>query len=192
MYHDRFSLSIKFFILGLQIIVEKAQWGLSLLLYGEFAYVPLYLEWTECVLACFDQHFRDCSIYQAVYASLYSYSRDAHVLRAFCESWCPTTNILHTLSGELSITLWELHHFGGLLIYDQIYDKTIPSSQIFSCRDKQGQRVIPSSCGFLFTVFRCLEKAHSHDKGVTAKTLVNLWCKQKLVHHPPTRFRHKT
>ena len=124
---------------------------------------------------------------QAAYASLYSYSRDAYVLRAFCESWCPTTNALHTLSGEPLISLWDLHHLGGLLIYDQIYDETIPSSHILGRRHKQRQRVIPSLCGFLFAAFRCLEKAHSHDKGVTAKTWVDFWCKQRLVHHSPTR-----
>jgi len=176
-------------MLGCQIITGKARWGPSLLLYGEFPYIPLHWEWTERVLACFGQCLRDCSLYQVVYASLYSYSRDTHVLYAFCESWCPTTNTLHTLSGELSISLWDLHHLVGLPIYGHIYDETIPSSQIFSCRDKQGQRVILSSCGFLFTAFKCLEKAHSHNKRVTTKTWVDFWCKQRLVHYPPTRSR---
>ena len=114
---------------------------------------------------------------------------NAHILRAFYESWCPTTNTLHTLSGELSISLWDLHHLGDLLIYDQIYDETIPNSQIFSHRDKQGHRGIPSSCSFLFTAFRSLKKAHSHDKGVTTKTWLTSgasrsWCITHL--HVPT------
>jgi len=164
-------------MLGRQIIVGKARWGPSLLLYGESAYIPLYWEWMVRVVACFGQRLRDCSLYQAVYASLYSYSLNADVLHVVCESWCPTTNTLHTLSGELSISLWVLHRLGGLPIYGQSYGETIPSSQIFSPRDKQGQRVIPSSCGFLFVTFSCLKKAHSQDKGVTAKTWVDFWCK---------------
>ena len=41
-YHDRSSLITEFFMLGLQIIVRKAWWGPSLLLYGEFAHIPIY------------------------------------------------------------------------------------------------------------------------------------------------------
>ena len=41
-YHDRSNLITEFFILGRQIIAGKARWGPSLLLYGEFAYIPLY------------------------------------------------------------------------------------------------------------------------------------------------------
>jgi len=127
----------------------------------------------EQVLACFDQHLRDCSQYQVVYVSLYSYSHDAYVLCAFCKSWCPTTNTFPTLSGDLSISLWDLDQLGGLSLYYQIYDETIPNSHIFSHRDKQGYRVIPSSSDFLFATFSCLEKAHSHEKGLTAETWVD-------------------
>jgi len=80
-YHGRYNLIIEF--------ARKALWGPSLLLYGELIYIPPYWEWTEWVLASFDQCLRDCSLYYAVYASLYSYSRDAHVLFAFYKSWCP-------------------------------------------------------------------------------------------------------
>jgi len=59
--------------------------------------------WMERMLAHFDQHLRDYSLHQAVYASLYSY-----------ESWHSTTN---TLSGELSLSLWDVHRLGGLSIY---------------------------------------------------------------------------
>jgi len=52
-YHDRSSLITEFFMLGRQIIVEKARWGPSSLLYGEFGYILFYWEWTERVLACF-------------------------------------------------------------------------------------------------------------------------------------------
>ena len=110
-----------------------------------------------------------------VYTSLY-YSRDAHVLRNFYESWCPATNTLQTSSGELSITLWDLHRLSGLSINNKIYYMTIPSAYVFNHHDKQNQRVILSSCDFLIVVFRCLEKAHSCE--------VNFWCKKKVIHDP--------
>ena len=53
-YHDKSNLITEFVMLRRQIIVGKAQWGPSLLLYGDFAYIPLYREWMEWVLACFD------------------------------------------------------------------------------------------------------------------------------------------
>jgi len=136
---DRSNLITEFFTLGRQIIAGKARCGKTLLLYQELGYIPLYWELTERVLTCFGLYLRDCSLYQAVYASLYSYNRDAYVLHALCGSWCPTTNTLHTLSRELSISLWDLHRLGGLLIYGEIYDETIPSSQFFGHRDKHGQ-----------------------------------------------------
>ena len=75
--------------------------GAEFVLYGEFAYIPLYWEWAERVFLYFSERLRDYSRYQVVYTSLYSYSQDAHVLHAFCESWCPTTNTLYTIYGEL-------------------------------------------------------------------------------------------
>ena len=98
-------------------IVAEGLMGAEFSFILEFAYIPLYCEWTKRVLACFSQRLRDCSLYQAIYASLYSYNRDAHVLHAFCESWCPTTNALHTLSGKLSMSLWDLRCLSGLPIY---------------------------------------------------------------------------
>jgi len=62
-----------------------------------------------------------------VYASLYTYDRDPHVIRAFYEAWCPETNTLHTISGEMSISLWDLYKLGGLLIYKKILDEVVPS-----------------------------------------------------------------
>ena len=41
-YHDRSCLVTDFPMLGRQIITRKALWGLSLLLYGALAYIPLY------------------------------------------------------------------------------------------------------------------------------------------------------
>jgi len=104
-YRDKSSLLTKFPMLGRRIISGQVRWGLNMLLYGNFSYIPAYREWTEHVLSCCEARLRTCALYEAMYASLYSYSRDMHVVRVFCESWCPTTNILHTISGEMSISL---------------------------------------------------------------------------------------
>jgi len=101
-----------------------------------FGYIPLYWKWTEHVISCFEARLRRCALYQAVYASLYSYGRDMHVLCAFCESWCPTPNTFHTISGEMSISPWNLRRLGKLPINGKIYDETVPSIQAFEYRDK--------------------------------------------------------
>ena len=62
-----------------------------------------------------------------MYTSLYTYDRDPHVICAFCEAWCPETNTLHTISGEMSISMWDLYKLGGLPIYGKIYHEAVPS-----------------------------------------------------------------
>ena len=139
-----------------------------MLLYGDFGYIPFYWEWTEHVFSYFEAHLQRCALYQIVYTSLYSYNCDMHVLRAFCERWCPTSHILHTISGEVSISLWGLHRPGKLPISGKIYDEIVPSLQAFKHRDKQNLRTMPS-CKFLFAAFRSLEKMHVCEKGIIAK-----------------------
>ncbi|XP_021299429.1 uncharacterized protein LOC110428080 [Herrania umbratica] len=65
----------------------------------------------------------------AIYASLYTYDRNKGVIRAFCESWCPTTNTIHTAFGEASLSLWDLHKLGGLPLHGWFYDEVIPSTK---------------------------------------------------------------
>lgn len=191
-YHDKSSLLTEFPVLGRRIISGQSRWGPNMILYGDFGYIPLFWEWTEHVLSCFEARLRRCALYEAVYASLYSYSRDVHVVRAFCESWCPTTNTLHTISGEMSISLWDLHKLGGLSISGKIYDETIPCLQAFEHRDKQNLRTMPSSCRFLFAAFGCLEMMSTGEKGINAKAWIDFWCKKKLIHNPPTRRRPRS
>jgi len=103
-YHDKSSLLTKFPMLGRRIISRESRWGPNMLLDGDFSYIPLYWEWTEHVLYYFKARLQRCALYQAVYASLYSYGRDMHILRAFRQSLCPTTNTLHTISTKMSIS----------------------------------------------------------------------------------------
>ena len=75
-----------------------------------------------------------------MYAFLYSYNHDIHVLHAFCEGWCRTTNTPHTISKGISIFLSELYRLGDLLISGKIHVETVPCVQVFTHLDKQNER----------------------------------------------------
>ena len=79
------------------------------------------------MLSCFESQLRTFRLFDVVYASLYTYDRDPHVIRVFCEAWCPEINTLHTTSGEMSISLRDLYKLGGLPIYGKIYDEAVLS-----------------------------------------------------------------
>ncbi|KAL2937958.1 Cystic fibrosis transmembrane conductance regulator [Bienertia sinuspersici] len=124
-------------------------------------------------------------MYIAVYASLYSYAKDINFIRTFCESWCPTTNTLHTQLGELSISLWDLYKLGRLPISREIYDETVPPHDYYLSRDKNGDRVIPKACGFLFAAYQYLAKLLELKKGVSAQQWVeNSNSTPKHTHNP--------
>ncbi|KAK6233533.1 hypothetical protein QUC31_005939, partial [Theobroma cacao] len=61
---------------------------------------------------------RDMKMADAIFAS---FDRIKDVIRAFCESWCPTTNTLHIAFGEASLSLWDLHKLGGLPIHGKLH-----------------------------------------------------------------------
>jgi len=63
MHHDKSSLITEFPLLGGQFMSGKSRWGLNMLFYEEFGYIPLYWEWTEHVLSCFEELLRSCSLY---------------------------------------------------------------------------------------------------------------------------------
>ena len=144
------------------------------------------------MLSCFEARLRRCALYEAVYASLYSYSCDMHVVRVFCKSWCPTPNTLYTISREMSFSLWDWQKLGGLPINGKTYDETIPCLEAFEHRDKQNLRTMPSFCNFLFATFRCLEKMSVCEKGISAKAWIDFWCKKKPIHNPPMRCRPRS
>ncbi|XP_056698714.1 uncharacterized protein [Spinacia oleracea] len=146
-------------ILGRSIISKSVRWGSHVhKLHGDSRFIAGYWEWTEDVLFRFKEVLIACSVYNAVYASLYSYSKDPNVMRAFCESWCPTTNTLHTVAGEFSISLWDLYRLGGLPIVGEIYDETIPLHNELLKQDDQGNRVISRACDHLYGVYHYLAK----------------------------------
>ena len=92
--------------LGRRIISGEAYWGNILKLNGEFSFIENYWEWLEDVLGRSKKALQDAFLYEALYASLFTYDRNPNIVRQFCEAWCPETNTLHTLAGELSLSLW--------------------------------------------------------------------------------------
>jgi len=125
--HDDSCSVTSFSLLGRRIISDEVRWGHTLKIFRECSFILKYWELVEHILSCFKSQLRTCRLFDAVYASLYTYDRDPHVIRAFSEAWCPETNTLHTVSGEMSLSLWDLYKLGGLPIYGTIYDEAVPS-----------------------------------------------------------------
>ncbi|KAL0340424.1 UNVERIFIED_CONTAM: hypothetical protein Sradi_4559200 [Sesamum radiatum] len=114
--------------LGRSIIEGAAKWDGDLRFTGEFRYTKGYWEWTEDVLSRCGDRLRHLKIYDAVYASLFTYDHNSDIVKAFCEAWCPLTNTLHTSAGEMSISLWDLHELVGLPMTGCLYDEVVPSA----------------------------------------------------------------
>ncbi|KAA0059654.1 putative mitochondrial protein [Cucumis melo var. makuwa] len=98
-----------------RLIEGQTRWGNVTKVPGEFCFIDCYWEWLEFVVGRKTRLLYNTRLYGVVTASLYTYNRNSDVVRAFCEAWCPSTNTLHTMAGELSISLWDLWFFGGLL-----------------------------------------------------------------------------
>ncbi|KAA0063884.1 uncharacterized protein E5676_scaffold94G00240 [Cucumis melo var. makuwa] len=56
--------------------------------------------------------------------------------------WCPSTNTLHTSSGEISISLWDLWVLGGLLIKGIFYDKAFLAIKTYYDHLKDVQKLV--------------------------------------------------
>ncbi|KAM1607188.1 hypothetical protein ACFX1Z_027800 [Malus domestica] len=107
-------------------------WNDTLSSTGEAVFVELYWEWLEDGLSRSKDVLTNVGLYHALYASLFSYDRHPSVLRAFFEHWCSATNTLHTVQGEMSISLWDLHRIRGLQIQGKFYDEVVPSVEELS------------------------------------------------------------
>ncbi|CAL8156624.1 unnamed protein product [Prunus armeniaca] len=116
LHHTDTGSSKAFELLSDRIHNGAVNWSFALPTAGESTFIEYYWEWLEDVLCRNTQVLKSTGLYNAVFASLFSYDRHAPVIRAFCEYWCPTTNTLHTSQGEMSNSLWDLHEIGGLPI----------------------------------------------------------------------------
>nr|GMC68222.1 ABC transporter G family member 11 [Ipomoea batatas] len=114
--------------LGNRIIDDEVKWGKDIDFEGEFIYTPGYWEWAEDALNFFWKPLKEGMIYEAVFASLFTYDRNVDIVQAFCEAWCPRTNTLITSSSEMSISLRDLYMLGGLPLLRDTYDERIPNA----------------------------------------------------------------
>ncbi|KAA0025448.1 hypothetical protein E5676_scaffold68G00270 [Cucumis melo var. makuwa] len=112
---------------------------------------------------------RDTRLYGAVTASLYTSDRNSDVVRAFCEAWCPSTNTLHTMAGELSISLWDLWSFGGLPIKGDFYEERIPSFKELTSTSRDKSKCLPMTCQYLFQAYYSIVCTQRNDRSASSK-----------------------
>nr|GLL16931.1 uncharacterized protein LOC105964676 [Ipomoea trifida] len=171
--------------LEIRIIDDEVKWGKDIDFEGEFIYTPGYWEWAEDALNFFRKPLREGMIYEAVFASLFTYDRNADIVQAFCEAWCPRTNILITSSDEISISLRDLYMLGGLPLLGEIYDERIPNALDL---DKGSYKC--SAC--LFEAFFHLTQQKDHTTYVQASRWIDFWCrKTRRYAAPPPRKENK-
>ncbi|KAL2924127.1 Serine/threonine-protein phosphatase 7 long form-like protein [Bienertia sinuspersici] len=178
-------------LLGRFIMSGATKWKSNTVKFiGDSFFIPVYWQWTEDVLSRYGDIPELCSVHDAVYASLYSYDRDTNILRAFCESWCPSTNTLHTMAGELSISLWDLYKLGGLPKSSRIYDEVVPDIHTLCAYTDKGARCIPKAYESLLAAYRQIVQRPESKKGVFAQQWVDFWCKRSISYSAPVKRRY--
>nr|GME05771.1 ABC transporter G family member 11 [Ipomoea batatas] len=124
-------------------------------------------------------------IYDAVFASLFTYDRNVDIVQAFCEAWCPRTNTLITSSGEMSISLRDLYMLGGLPLLGDIYDERIPNALDLN----KGSY---TCCAHLLEAFFHLTQQENHTTFIQASRWIDFWCrKTRRYPAPPPRKENK-
>nr|GME11800.1 ABC transporter G family member 11 [Ipomoea batatas] len=130
--------------LGKRILDGEVSWSNHPNFDGEFSFTKGYWEWAEDILSHYGKVLRKGSIYDAVYASLFTYDRNTSIIQAFCEAWCPLTNTLVTSQGEVTISLRDLHILGGLPLLGEAYDERIPTASELNRRSRPKATYNPS------------------------------------------------
>ncbi|KAG5531747.1 hypothetical protein RHGRI_026389 [Rhododendron griersonianum] len=193
--HKKNDDSEHFLLLGDRIANEDAKWGNTTPLFGEISFINGYWDWLEDVLARNKDVLSTAKMYDAVFASLFTYVRNTNLIRSFCELWYPSTNSLHVPIGEVSISLWDLRLTGGLSIDGIFYDEAVPSARELTSVDKKDVPLLPSSCKYLFLAYRKIYCA-SKTSNITTHDWVKFWFKETSRYKepappPPLGFRRK-
>ncbi|KAA0055892.1 hypothetical protein E6C27_scaffold438G00100 [Cucumis melo var. makuwa] len=94
---------------------------------------------------------------------------ECDVVRAFCEAWCPSTNTLHTMVGELSISLWDLWSFGGLCIKGDFYVERIPSFKELTSTSRDKTKCLPMTYQYLFQAYYSIVCTQRNDRSTSSK-----------------------
>uniref|UniRef100_A0A9I9E2G3 Aminotransferase-like plant mobile domain-containing protein n=1 Tax=Cucumis melo TaxID=3656 RepID=A0A9I9E2G3_CUCME len=155
--------------LGQRLIEGQTRWGTVTKVPREFCFTDCYWEWLELVVGRNTRLLYSTRLYGAVTASLYTYDRNSDVVRAFCEAWCPSTNTLHTMAGELSISLWDLWSFGGLPIKGDFYEERIPSFKELTSTSRDKTKCLPTTCQYLFQAYYSIVCTQRNDRSTSSK-----------------------
>ncbi|KAH0647980.1 hypothetical protein KY285_033228 [Solanum tuberosum] len=177
--------------LGRRIIQGEIRWGNTMTVEGEYRHIQGYWEWTKDILGRSQEVLGTAQIYDAVYASLFTYDRNSNILQAFCEAWCPKTNTFFTSVGELSISLWDLHVLGGLPIWGSLYEEIVPEVKELVGSDEKRTKYITRTCEYLFASFHHLRGANQE---VSFSKWISFWCKkpQRYEAAPPREEKKST
>nr|GMD01357.1 ABC transporter G family member 11 [Ipomoea batatas] len=151
--------------LGRRILEGKASWNQHPSFKGEFSFTKGYWEWTEVILSRHRNLLEAVTIYDGIYASLFTYDHSTYIVQAFCEAWCPKTNSLLTSAGELSISLWDIHVLCGLPISGDIYDEHVPNALELTGSDAD-HGFTPQCCKYLFQAYSYLYNRRKRPRGV--------------------------
>ncbi|KAH7836659.1 hypothetical protein Vadar_004031 [Vaccinium darrowii] len=193
-HHDKEGdQSTPFPILARKSQDEKATWSNFFKAITEPSYCKGYWEWLEDILGRHEEMLRKKKIYDAIYASLFSYDWLASVMRYFCEFWSSSTNALHTSAGERSISLWDLRQLGGLPIRGLMYDEVVPSAEEKTGVDKDSMLYLLVNCHYLFFAYHRLQ-AESKKGEVRVDAWVNFWFRGEISYRKSTKktARNKT
>ncbi|CAL2276472.1 unnamed protein product [Prunus armeniaca] len=186
-HHTYTNSSKAFELLSDRIHNGAVNWSSALPTAGESTFTEYYWEWLEDVLSRNTQVLKSTGLYNAVFASLFSYDRHAPVIQAFCGYWCLATNTLHTSQGEMSISLWDLHEIGGLTITGRFYDEVIPATESLNRKDHKGVSYIPHICRYLFLAYHKILRDSKGKSGVRITTWIKYWYQGPFKYKKPSR-----
>ncbi|KAH6764911.1 hypothetical protein C2S51_016160 [Perilla frutescens var. frutescens] len=149
--------------------------------------------WTEDVLSRCSDKLHGAGIFDPVYASLFTYDRNTEVVKVFCEAWCPLTNTLLISSGELSISLWDLHVTVGLPLTGLLCDEMVPRTEELTGVNKRGKLFVPASCKYLFHAYHLLgrEDDKASHRSVSIEKWTKFWSRRKSRYRPLSLHKEK-
>ncbi|TYK19639.1 hypothetical protein E5676_scaffold242G00260 [Cucumis melo var. makuwa] len=197
--HNEAPNSGRALTLGQRLIEGQTRWGTVTKVPGEFCFTDCYWEWLELVVGRNTRLLYSTHLYSVVTASLYTYDRNSDVVRAFCEAWCPSTNTLHTMAGELSISLWDLWSFRGLPIKGDFYEEMIPSFKELTSTSRDKTKCLPTACQYLFQAYYsivCTQRndrsaSSKNDSQVTIGSWISFWYLGSRSYDKPTTRKQK-
>ncbi|KAG9459082.1 hypothetical protein H6P81_003590 [Aristolochia fimbriata] len=133
--------------------------------------IPFLFEWTTLLMGRCSSLLHSAGVYNGIWGSLFQYSCDVSVIRAFLDAWSAKTNTLVTCQGELSISLMDMDRIFGLPIAGQFYDEISPMVADFK---EVRSTDLPFSCRYLFLAYHHLCRS-SGSNTISSAAWVEFW-----------------